>query len=93
MTLTYGILPTFAAFAAAFEAACPEGVYHVTLNTRDSDLVEWVSAPGGSEWTAEETWETLARLTNCWAEGDPYAADYAGDFASAILTTLGFEWV
>lgn len=93
-SMTYGDLPTREAFDAAWEA---EGLdsYRVRLNSRDSDALDWACpefAVAGP-WEADELWEILTGLTACWESGDPYAGDAAGDLASSILTTLGFEWV
>lgn len=93
-SLTFGVLPSLETFRASFEAQCPNG-YHVALNGRDSGILDWTGCdvPSVGEWTCEETYNTLVKLTECWDLGDPYASDYAGDLASTILTTLGFEWI
>lgn len=45
-------------------------------------------------YTAAQLYRLLENLTELHAidSDEPYA-DWAGDFASSILTTLGFEWV
>jgi len=95
--LTYGRLPSREEFDAAFEEEAPAG-YRVRLSSRDYDALEWAGlyhyAPR-DRWDEDETWEILNALVATWSRGDedPYGADYAGDLASSILTTLGFEWV
>jgi len=95
--LTYGQLPSREEFDAAFEEEAPAG-YRVRLSSRDYDALEWAGlyhyAPR-DRWDEDETWEILNALVAAWRRGDddPYGADYAGDLASSIMTTLGFEWV
>lgn len=93
-SMTYGILPSRVEFEAAFETQCADG-YAVRLNGRDADILDWVGTVSDSHgtWDVDEAWETLALLTNCFNEGDPYASEYAGNLASCILETLGFEWI
>lgn len=93
-SMTYGTLPSRADFDSAYEAECPEG-YYVKLNGRDADLVDWALEdvePHGV-WDADETWSVLLGLVRLWESDDVYAGDVAGELASSILTTLGFEWV
>lgn len=92
-SLTYGVLPNGADLAAAFDSL--DDGYRVNLNPSDCDLLDWAGATVETHgtWDFDDVWEVLARLTNLWAEGDPYAGESAGNLASSILETLGFEWI
>jgi len=94
ISMTYGELPTRQEFEAAWEAEDLD-CYRVRLNSRDSDILDWagVGVDPCGDWDPDETWAALTALTACWDSGDPYAGDVAGDLASSILSTLGFEWI
>ncbi len=93
-SMTYGTLPTRDEFDAAFDAET-DGTYRVDLNSRDGDILDWidVDVDVNGTWDADDAWAVLTALVACWQSGDEYAGEYAGDVASAILATLGFEWV
>jgi len=78
---TYGNLPTYDDFAAAFEADQDIGP---TYRIRNDPYF------GSDDLTCTELYEQLERARDDWEEN---GEDAAGDFASAILQTLGFEWV
>ncbi len=79
-SMTYGILPSRADFDAAFERECPDGTYSIRNDKGGAD----------GDYTASKLWALVkesAELLN--DDGD----EEAGDFASAVLSTLGFEWI
>lgn len=82
-TLTYGNLPTYDDFATAFESDLdlgPNTLYHI----RNDPYF------GSDDLTCTEIYEQLERARDDWEKN---GSEPAGDFASAVLTTLGFEWV
>jgi hypothetical protein len=89
-TMTYGVLPSRALFDAAFMQECPDG-YRVRLGAHDSRTLARtgcaVDSNGG--WADFQMWQVLTALVSLWEKGD----DGAGDLASILLTSLGFEWV
>lgn len=97
-SMTYGQLPSREAFDAAFDRECPGGAYRITNCKR----------VGNATFTASELWSELNDAVNesnaetCegeWADDsrsyDEIQADEeaAGDWASCVLGTLGFEWI
>jgi hypothetical protein len=101
-TLTYGTLPGFKAFEAAFIGATG-GIYHIRLSVRDMSMFDTIGLePYAAEYTCEELYSLLEALVAAYDGSEPLdcdaddvadTADWAGDFASSILTTLGFEWI
>lgn len=97
-SMTYGVLPTREAFDAAFERACPNGTFTFGNDKR----------VGNASLTASQLWRELQDAANeataetCegeWADDsrsyEQIQADEAaaGDWASAVLGQLGFEWI
>ena len=78
-TLTYGRLPKRAHFEAAFDEACPNGFFKVGNDPLWGDRAFHVG----------ELWRELVDCVDLFEDGD----DAAGDWASCVLQTLGFEWV
>jgi hypothetical protein len=78
-SMTYGVLPSQESFDHAFDEEVPKGKYNVG---NDPIL-------GTDSFNASELWKVLEVLTEQFHEGD----DQAGDTASSILYTLGFEWI
>lgn len=86
-SMTYGTLPT----RAAFDAVCP-ALFKVTLNDRDARLVHGAGLfelTTDGEWSPDTLWEVIGALEACYAMG----SDEHGDLASTLLSCLGFEWV
>lgn len=77
-SMTYGKLPTQGEFDAAFDAEV-HGKYRIRNDAR----------MGNVDLTASELWAEVYKATREWEEGD----DAAGDWASCVLSTLGFEWI
>ena len=79
-SMTYGNLPSKIEFEFAFDWEC-QGSKYVISNHR---------VLGHREYSGPELWELLVELVNAWNyEGD----EEAGELASSILETLGFEWI
>ena len=86
MRLTYGELPTREQFEDAFEGDLgPDGVYQV----RNCKRV------GNQDFTCAGLFDEVTKATHAWQWGEmadePF--EQAGDWASAVLQTLGIEWV
>jgi len=81
--MTYGTLPTRAAFKAAYKRVVGRDTYTIgnTYVGRRRSI--------DGEYTEAELWNLVRKLT---FEGNR-GAEESGYVASAILSTLGFEWV
>jgi hypothetical protein len=98
ITLNYGEMPARADFRGAFEAECPDGRYAITLNSSDRVNARRCGLDGNDdgELYLEDThsegtlWRVVSALQYEW---DLCGEEWAGDFASSILYTLGIEWV
>lgn len=89
-TMTYGVMPSFETFEAAFMASeRAEGGYTYTLRGSDAEIAYEAGIPVHTEAGAEELYEIIGKLRAAWENGN----EGAGDLASAFLSTLGFEWV
>lgn len=78
-SMTYGKLPSQAEFDAAFDDKVDGCKYRIRNDKRVGD---WDATQG-------ELWAEVYKATREWEEGD----DAAGDWASCVLYTLGFEWI
>ena len=77
-SMTYGKLPSQSEFDKAFD-------------TEVDDDYSFKNDPrvGNDELNASQLWKELKKATKEWEGGD----DEAGDWASSVLSTLGFEWI
>jgi hypothetical protein len=82
-TLTYGVMPPEDEFIEAFEEEIGDGVYEIV----NDPLI------GTDSFTSYELYDLVKDLAKKWNKGTSRDADQAGDTASSILSTLGFEWV
>jgi hypothetical protein len=78
--MTYGVLPPRAEFKKAFDEEMAGKSYTV----RNDSILGDVDFDDASD-----LYRTLASLVKAMEKG----SDESGDLASAILSTLGFEWV
>ena len=81
-SMTYGTLPTFEAFEAAFEAECPRGTYEITLGSSDSRAVDGFKL-GDGEWTARGLFDACQEILS--AENEPVSHADTCDVTSADL--------
>jgi hypothetical protein len=94
-TLTYGVMPSFAEFEKAFDAAMREeglphyGPYSYRLKGKDADVMSALGRFVQNEATCTELFRTVCAL----CEAFKYGNDDAGDLAASFLYTLGFEWI
>jgi hypothetical protein len=78
--LTYGVLPSYEDFEEAFDAEVPNSTYQIRNDRGGAD----------GDYTARQLYSLVKEQTELFNEdGD----DEAGDFASAVLSTLGYEWI
>jgi len=88
-SMTYGTLPSIEAFEKAFDAELGEDErYRIRLSRSDSKAADGTSI-GDGEYTADELYRGLEELVKKFERG----REAAGDLASSILSTLGFEWI
>lgn len=98
-TMTYGVLPSREAFNAAFEVECPAG-YRLILCGADSGACEQFKL-GTGVWSADELWDAITEIITTSQAAPPdtdqsayyMRLDGAMDVVSAIMGTLGFEWI
>jgi hypothetical protein len=91
-TLTFGTLPDVRAFQRAFDAAgLPASRYHVRagLGGLFHGTRFEMTFQQAEEFTSLGLYTLLEQLVGAWECG----SEAAGQEASDILTTLGFEWV
>lgn len=78
-SMTYGRLPSQAEFNKAYDENLEGGKYRFGNDAR----------MGNAKLDASQLWKELKKATTEWEDGD----DEAGEWASSVLITLGFEWV
>lgn len=93
-SMDFGDLPTKKAFMKAFYRDLGEdGEYTMLLRGEDADAAIGTEFERAIDTEAvfdeHETWDGIKDLKRHWEEG----SDEAGSLASAILGTLGFEWI
>ncbi len=94
ISLTYGVMPDRSMFNIAFAYECPDGSYKINLNSNDAKVVDEFALSSG-RWTCEALWFALREINDT----DPSQfqndemMERAMDVVSAILYTLGFEWI
>jgi len=79
ITMTYGTLPSRREF---IRACGSRELYRISGRPAERDGV-------AGEYTCQELYALVRQLTAHWRDGD----ETAGQWASDILGTLGFEWV
>lgn len=88
-TMTYGTMPSREAFMVHFSHEVDGPSYSIRLSRTDSAAAEGTII-GDGDYDAEELYKGVKQLV---AKLNDDGDDDAGDLASAILGTLGFEWV
>lgn len=79
-SMTYGTLPNRNEFIAAFDEVCADtGRFEVRRDPFHGD----------HDFTSEGLWAALKLAVSDFENG----RDAAGEWASAVLSVLGFEWV
>lgn len=78
-TYTFGVLPPYDDFWDAFEDTVGSMYYRIRNDHRVGD----------TDFTPRELYAELRSAVRDFENGD----DEAGSWASAVLSTLGFEWV
>ena len=85
--MTFGEMPTFEEFEKQFGEKVGE-LYDWELKGEDAKTAERVGLDY-APFNAQELYNVVEQLTAAFQEGD----DKAGDLASNIMTTLGYEWI
>lgn len=83
-TMTYGVLPGYESFLAHFQYWVADDYYTIRASVMD-DYIEKYEG----DYTSAQLYEVVRELCERWG----YCEDEAGDLASSILSTLGFEWI
>jgi len=86
VSMTYGTLPTQDEFLRAFANEVEGTRYRIRAGLSDRRIID------DGDYTSAELWVEVQKLTYRWLHGQPFA-EQAGNLASAILETLGFEWI
>ncbi len=114
-TLTYGTLPNYTEFKAAFNKNGDGEAYEIivrdgsidkdmlsALELWRSEQIVFVSDKGVGRFEAQfkynELYDLCEALCELWGNEAAFMRDseqcnWAGDFCSSILSTLGYEWV
>lgn len=99
-TLTFGTVPSFEEFSAAMCAAINNGTFGIVCNGSDRSMMDACGLPNQTRFTALDLYELVESLAAINAghvsHGEPWTdeqMEWAGSFASSILSTLDFEWV
>lgn len=98
--MTYGTLPTYEEFEAAFDDQCPRGTYNIMLGSSDAQACENFKL-GDGRWTCRALYEACQEIVEASQvapasdEQSEYykALDVAMSLVSGVMITLGFEWV
>lgn len=96
-SLTYGVMPDRELFDLAFDARCPDG----TFSFGNDPYVGNDSLNASELWDQLEaqhaTWEAGEHAPECPGDGscrgDGCPCEDAGSWCSAVLGSLGFEWI
>lgn len=89
ISLTYGVLPRFEDFEAAFEAELGDKPFTYTLRGNDAEVASELGIPDDGAFSPRKLYKVIETLTEALHDGD----DDAGDIASSILYSLGIEWI
>lgn len=82
-SMTWGVLPSKAAFTKAFEREVPEG---------ERFTVERDPWAGTQHYTLAQLWAAVNKAVEEFEE-DGDLDSPAAQFASSVMTVLGFEWI
>lgn len=83
-SLTYGTLPEFERFKAAFDNRCLSGFFKI----RGCGILNAIYEGGNVDLTLEQTWGALQQGAEGWRDNHELE-----EITIHILNSLGFEWV
>lgn len=88
--MTYGTMPSKRQFDRAFRKEVPDGFYKMHLKGADFRAADGTTFDheGVEYYDSEDLYDGVTELVAKWNDG----SEQAGDLASSILLTLGFEW-
>ena len=90
-SMTYGTLPTFNDYEAAFDRECEDGEFSFGNDSR----------VGTCRLSKHKLWDELQKAVKesetFWEDFDPSSGNPDGDdsanWAGTVLNVLGFEWI
>jgi hypothetical protein len=82
--LTYGNLPIYKDFSDAFEKHCLGGIFRI----RGMKRLDAIYPNGDVDLDKTRLWNILLQCERDWRSNHEL-----GDFASEVLTILGFNWI
>ena len=89
-SMTYGTLPSKAVFSKAWADEMGEDEdYNYSLKGSDAETARKVGVPVSGSFGEDKLYSILKKLIDAFDDGE----DAAGDIASGIMQTLGFEWI
>ena len=91
-SMTWGQLPSYEEFVAAFYEMCPPKGYGITLGPSDSRACDGLILGDGT-WSASKLWLAIEEIVHHPDQERMEAENGPMDLVSAILGTLGFEWI
>ena len=83
ISMSFGELPSRAAFDAVFNEVCPDGRFAFGNDER----------VGYADLTDDELWDEIEKAMREHDLGEGEKADAAESWVSCVLSVLGFEWV
>lgn len=87
VSMNYGDMPTKKQFDKAFEREAGDS-YNIKLGSSDSRAADGTII-GDGDYDSDELYKGVKQLVKKWEKG----SEPAGNVASSILYTLGFEWI
>lgn len=88
-SMTFGVMPEFRDFQKNFKKSVGNKLYPWELKGEDARAVQKIGVDSYGEFTDKELYDIVKKLNKQYDKGD----DDAGSLASAIMSTLDFEWI
>lgn len=88
-SMTYGTIPSFSDFSMHFRKEVNDELYNYDLKGSEAVVARKVKIPTSGDFTAKQLYMIVKKLVQAWEVGN----DEAGDLASSIMYTLGYEWI
>ena len=85
-SMSFGVMPDFEAFEAAFNRECPRGKFVVDAGNATSEAI----CEADGVYTAQELFDLVARIKDDFSTS---GVDDGSSVASSIMYVLGFEWI
>lgn len=97
-SMTYGQMPDWEEWDRAFDREIERGRYNIRLGASDSRAADGTPI-GDGDYSSKDLYNGVTALVRKWQGGKGSGRftrkqrDAAGEFASSIMETLGFEWI